>query len=253
MRLTLPILAPLVVIAALVAGCGDKNGGGNAVTAAPNSVPSAAAPAGQDWTQVVSKTAAGGYVMGNPDAPLKLVEYGSRTCPTCGNFGRTGMQPLENQYVKAGKVSYEFRDFLVHGPPDFAASLLGRCVGEAVFFPVLEQMYVDQERFLDAQMKAANDQRLLAVTNNGKPAEIANAWADAMGYVEFMKQRGLPEQQARACLNDEASITALTKMTQDATAKEDVQGTPTFFLNGKKLDQVVTWPQVENALKTAGA
>lgn len=242
-------LAPL----ALLAGCGDNASGGNAVTAAPGSVPTAAAPAGQDWTQVVSKTAEGGYVMGNPDAPLKLVEYGSRTCPTCGNFGRTAMQPLENTYVKSGKVSYEFRDFLVHGPPDFAASLLGRCAGEAVFFPILEQMYVEQDRFLDAQMKAANDQQLLAVTNNGKPAQIANAWADAMGYVDFVKQRGVPEAQARQCLGDEAAIESLTKMTQDASATKDVTGTPTFFLNGNKLDQVVTWPQVEAALKNAGA
>lgn len=242
-------LAPL----ALLASCGDNASGGNAVTAAPGSVPTAAAPAGQDWTQVVSKTAEGGYVMGNPDAPLKLVEYGSRTCPTCGNFGRTAMQPLANTYVKSGKVSYEFRDFLVHGPPDFAASLLGRCAGEAVFFPILEQMYVEQDRFLDAQMKAANDQQLLAVTNNGKPAQIANAWADAMGYVDFVKQRGVPEAQARQCLGDEAAIESLTKMTQDASATKDVTGTPTFFLNGNKLDQVVTWPQVEAALKNAGA
>ena len=249
MRSTLPLLGAL----ALLAACGDNKGGGNAVTAAPGSVPTVAAPAGKDWTQTVAKTAEGGYVMGNPDAPLKLVEYGSRTCPTCGNFGRTGMQPLENTYVKSGKVSYEFRDFLVHGPPDFAASLLGRCAGEAVFFPILEQMFVEQERFLNAQMKAAENQQLLQLTNTGKPAQIANAWADAMGYVDFVKQRGVPEAQARACLNDEAAISALTKMTQDASAKENITGTPTFLLNGQKLDQVVTWPQVEAALKNAGA
>lgn len=238
---------------ALLAACGSSDGGNGAAPSAPaNSIAAAPAPAGKDWTQVVSTTPEGGYVMGNPDAALKLVEYGSRTCPTCGAFGQTAMRPLEDRYVKAGKVSYEFRDFLVHGPPDFAASLLGRCAGTEVFFPVLEQMFLDQPKFLDAQMKAAQDQRLLQITNSGTPAQVANAWADAMGYVEFMAQRGVPEQQARACLSDTKAIDALTKMTQDASSQRNVTGTPTFFLNGKKLDGV-TWPDIEQALKTAGA
>lgn len=240
-----------IAAAALLAACG---GSGDSPPAAPaNSIAAAPAPAGKDWAGVVSRTAEGGYVMGNPDAPLKLVEYGSRTCPTCGAFGQTGMRPLEERYVRTGKVSYEFRDFLVHGPPDFAASLLGRCAGPDVFFPILEQMFVDQPKFLDAQMKAAQDQKLLDVTNRGTPDQIANAWADAMGYVDFIKQRGITEQQARACLNDRKAIDALTKMTQDASANGKVTGTPTFFLNGQKLEDTVTWPQVETALKNAGA
>lgn len=242
-------LLPLAALA-LLAACGDKDA---APSAPANSVAAAPAPAGQDWTQTVSQTAEGGFVMGNPNAPLKLVEYGSRTCPTCGAFGQTGMRPLEETYVKSGKVSYEFRDFLVHGPPDFAASLLGRCAGAAPFFPILEQMFLEQPKFLDAQMKVAQDQAFLAQTERATPAQIANGWADRMGYVEFVKQRGVTEAQARACLNDEKAIAALTRMTQDATEKNDVTGTPTFFLNGRKLEQTVSWPQVEAALKTAGA
>ena len=45
------------------------------------------------WRQPVSgrvttvvRTPAGGYRQGNPDAPVKLIEYGSRTCPTCARF-----------------------------------------------------------------------------------------------------------------------------------------------------------------------
>lgn len=246
-RIAFPALGAL----ALLAGCGS--GGDGNVSAPANSIAAAPAPAGQDWTQTVSQTPEGGFVMGNPAAPLKLVEYGSRTCPTCGAFGQTGMRPLEENYVKSGKVSYEFRDFLVHGPPDFAASLLGRCAGAAPFFPILEQMYIDQPKFLDAQMAAANDQAFLRSTATATPAQIATAWADRMGYVEFVKQRGVTEAQARACLTDEKAIEALTRMTQDASEKRDVTGTPTFFLNGKKLENVVTWSAVEGALKNAGA
>lgn len=243
-------LLATITLGLAVASCGS---GDKPLTAPAGSVKATAAPQGQDWTQTVSKTPADGYVMGNPNAPLKLVEYGSRTCPTCGNFGRTGMQPLINNYVKSGKVSYEFRDFMVHGSADFAPSLLGRCVGTDAFFPVLEQMYVDQEQFLNAQLKVLNDQAFAAKIQAAKPTEAANLWADAMGYVEFMKQRGLPEAQVRACLNDGKALEALTKMMQSDEAKQ-VTGTPTFFLNGRHLPATtVTWDGVESALKAAGA
>ena len=242
------LLLPLALMA-----CSKGDADGNGPVAAASPAAAVAAPKGQDWTQIVSKTPDGGYVMGNPDAPIKLLEYGSRTCPTCGAFGRAAMQPLENSYVKSGKVSYEFRDFLVHGPPDLPASLLGRCVGTATFFPVLEQMYQGQapfeEKLSDQAATAALQQKLV----NAPGPAIANGWADYMGFVDFMKQRGLPEAKARACLNDQASIDQLTKMMDDAgRAPYTVTGTPSFYIGGRKLD-AVSWPDVEQALKAAGA
>ena len=242
------LLLPLALMA-----CGK--GAADTPSAPASPVAAVAAPKGQDWMQVVSKTPEGGYVVGNPDAPVKLLEYGSRTCPTCGAFGRSAMQPLENNYVKSGKVSYEFREYLVHGPPDLPASLLGRCVGTATFFPVLEAMYQGQapfeEKLTDQAATAALQQKLV----NAPGPVIANSWADYMGFVDFMKQRGLPEAKARACLNDQASIDQLTKMMDVANAAPySVTGTPAFYINGKKLPETsVSWPDVEQALKAAGA
>src|SRR3546814_1874214 len=84
--------APLLALAA----CGSGTGGNSDAPAAP--IAAATPPAGQDWTQVVSKSPEGGFVMGNPNAALKLVEYGSRSCPTCGVFGRDGIPPLAENY-----------------------------------------------------------------------------------------------------------------------------------------------------------
>lgn len=215
-------------------------------------VAGAAAPAGQDWTQVVSETPEGGFRMGNPNAPLKLVEYGSRTCPVCGMFGREGMEPLEQGYVKTGKVSYEFREFLVHGSPDLPPALLGRCVGTAAFFPVLEAMYQGQEQFEQKMMDTAATGALQQKLQGATPPQIAQGWADYMGYVDFMKQRGLPEAKARACLADEKAIDRITAVMNDAQANKDVTGTPTFILNGRKLD-ALSWAQLEPLLKQAGA
>ena len=66
----------LLALPLALAACGGGNGDANSSAPAASPVAAVPAPAGKDWTQVVSKTAEG-YVMGNPDAPIKLVEYGS--------------------------------------------------------------------------------------------------------------------------------------------------------------------------------
>jgi protein-disulfide isomerase len=239
----------IVALAALsLAACGKSETGTSGSPSAP--VATAAAPAGKLWTEVVSKTAEGGFVMGNPNAPIKLIEYGSRLCPTCGAFANTGMKPLEANYVASGKVSYEFRDFMVHGAPDFAPALLGRCAGAGPFFPLLEQMFEAQASILP---KMENAQAFQAKLASAPPATVPTAWAEQLGYIDFVKQRGIPEAQARACLADTKQVEALAKMTDTASAEKGVSGTPTFFINGTKADNVVSWPDMEAALKAAGA
>jgi protein-disulfide isomerase len=247
MRLTL-LAIPLLALAA----CGGKSTDANSsAPAAP--VAAVSPPAGEQWSDVVVKTPEGGYRMGNPDAPIKLVEYGSRLCPTCGNFGRTGQEPLTNNYVKTGKVSYEFREFLVHGAPDIPGALLGRCAGPGPFFPLLEAMFQNQEtlekKLADTNATAALQRSLVGAP----PAKVANAWADYLGYIDFVKQRGIPEAKARACLNDSKDLDQITKVMQDAAQNKGVTGTPTFFLNGEQLQNVFTWEGVEARLKAAGA
>ncbi|MCM8729685.1 thioredoxin domain-containing protein [Hephaestia sp. GCM10023244] len=237
--------APLLALAA----CGSGGGGNSDAPAAP--VAAATPPAGQEWSQVVNRSPEGGFVMGNPDAPLKLIEYGSRSCPSCGNFGRDGMVPLENDYVKTGKVSYEFRDFPVHGGPDLGLSTLGRCVSESAFFPILEQTYIDQNTFL-AKLEAPEAQTLSQQLQGKSPTEIATGWATYLGYVDFVKQRGVTEQQAKACLSDQKNVQAVVDMAQKGSA-DGVTGTPSFLLNGKLLENTVTWEQLEARLKAAGA
>jgi protein-disulfide isomerase len=232
-----------------LAACGGGADTGN--TQAPP-VAAQAAPAGQDWSQTVAKTAEG-FVMGNPNAPLKLVEYGSRLCPTCGAFAREGFQPLVDNYVKTGKVSFEFREFLVHGPMDMPPALIGTCVGADPFFPLLEQMFANQQALADALQKAPP--ATLQAIDAAPPAQKFRLMADAMGLTDFAKQRGVPEAKVQACLTDTAEIDRLAKLTQDKGPGGDktVSGTPTFLLNGKVIDGAVGWTQVEAALKRAGA
>ncbi len=239
-------LASLLVLPLALAGC-SKESGTPSAPASP--VAAVAAPAGQDWTQTAARTAEGTLV-GNPNAPIKLVEYGSRLCPTCGALAREGFQPLMDKYVKPGKVSFEYREFLVHGAPDLPPALLGNCTDVAAFFPILEQMYQAQEGFNTKlqSMPPAVQQQL----QGAKPVDAIRMMAEQMGLIDFAKQRGIPEAKARACLADMTQIDRWTKQTQDKSADGTVTGTPTLILNGKKAE-AVTWGQLEPLLKAAGA
>ena len=243
----MPALALLLGLAA----CGGGEGAGGNAAAPAATVKAAAAPAGQSWTEMVEKTAEGGYRMGNPNAAIKLVEYGSRTCPTCGAFAREGFQPLTADYVATGKVSFEFRDFLVHGAPDLAAAVTGACGGAAPFFPILEQMYANQQATLEKLETTGQD--FQAGLQGASPTRIATAWADHLGYVDFVKQRGVPEAKVKQCLSSEATINDATKATETAMQAGDISGTPTFYINGEKQEGIVNWKQLETALKSAGA
>jgi protein-disulfide isomerase len=236
-------LAP--AFALFAAAC--SGGGDNVTQAAP--VAAVQAPAGGNWTETVAKTEEG-FIVGNPAAPIKLVEYGARLCPGCKQFAETGFEPLMKTYVSTGKVSFEFRDFIIHGPAELGLALIGQCGDTSTYFPVLEQMYRNQDAMNQALMGVPPQQQ--QALQSGPPAQIITGWTRAIGGIDFMKQRGLAEPKALQCLSDQARIDAITAITQKRGADGTVSSTPTLLLNGNKLESV-GWTDVEKALKAAGA
>lgn len=234
-------LSALVMLAACGAQ-GQEASVGN--KAAP--VAGKAPPAGKAWTEVVSATPEGGYRMGNPDAPLKLIEYGSRACPYCAQFDAEGYPALKDGLIKAGKLSYEFRDYPIHGPLDLAPIMLGHCVSAEAFFPILDQMMKSQPTLLTKAQEVAQSAQGLP------PQQLATHFAEGLGYIEFMKQRGLPEAQARQCLSDPKALDLIAKRYDAANKEFNVAGTPTFILNGRKLESVGDWAKLQPALAAAG-
>ncbi len=187
------------------------------------------APNGGDWTQIVSRTPEGGFVMGNPNAPVKLIEYASLTCPHCADFSENGQPKLIDQYVKTGKVSYELRNF-VRDPVDLAAALLSRCGGATPYFKLTDQLFAAQPDWFAQIQKIppADQQRLQTLP----PAQVTGELATKGGLVDFVKIRGIPAEKAQACLADQAEIEKLVAMNQVATQQFNLSGTPTFVING---------------------
>ena len=244
-----PIIALGLAAATLaIAGC---DGGGNATQATGSSGGELAqipAPNG-DWTQVVEETAEGGYRMGNPDAPVKFVEYASITCPHCGEFSETAAAPLTNTYVRSGQVSWEYRPFMLQFPTDPGLFMLLRCQGAAPFFHLTEQLYAAQREWTQRAsegMPPTQAQQLEALS----PTARAAAWVRAGGLDQFFRQRGMPESRINACLADQAGLERLAEITRRGIEQDQVQGTPTFFINGQRQD-VNAWSELEPLLRAA--
>jgi protein-disulfide isomerase len=236
------------LLALAIAGCGDDAGSGDNTAAAANfQVEQVAAPNGGDWTQMVSATPAGGFLMGNPAAKVKLVEYGSMTCGHCAAFAEEGVPALVSKYVKSGQVSFEFRNFVRDGA-DMAAALISRCTGPNAFFPITEQLFAAQEEWLGKLQKLtpAEQQQLSALT----PAQSTPALAQAAGLLDFARVRGIPAAKAQACVADQAQLQRLVEINQTAVRDHQVAGTPAFLINDRTLP-VADWKGVEAALQQA--
>ena len=205
------------------------------------------APAQTNWVSVIASTPEGGVRMGNPAAKVKLVEYGSRSCPVCGRFAMESGD-LRTKYVASGNVSYEFREYLIH-PQDLGASVIGKCVSDRNFFVVLDAMYANQAA-LNHRADTLRITRIDQITAM-PPLQAARAWSDDVGYTDLVRQAGMPEAKINACFSNPQAIPTLARRLE-AGSKLGVQGTPTFFINGRKAEGAYLWSQVEPRLQAAG-
>lgn len=206
----------------------------------------AAAPV-RDWSQVAGRTATGAVLIGNPAARVKLVEYVSYTCPHCAAFTAESRAMLQAQWVRSGSTSVEVRP--VAGQPlDLAASLLARCVGprypafaDAVFTRQLQWF----ERGADWQQ--ANGARV----NLYPVMARLHALADGSGLSDIARTTGgLTPAAIDRCFANQADLDAI--ITTSMKAAGEIQGTPSFILNGKPVGNA-TWATLEPQLRAAGA
>lgn len=242
--LALALTAPLALA---LAACGDKEAADGTVAASAPLAP-VPAPAGTSWRDTVRVTEADGYLLGNPNAPIKLIEYGSLTCPTCAAFSREGAEELKEQYVNSGRVSFELRN-QVHGPHDLALATLVRCSEDQAYHPLSDQVWANLEALLTPIM---NNQAAVEQALNLPPEQRLVKLAQIGGYFDFFASRGISEDQARACLADTAAYTRIADNSTRQSQELEINGTPTFLVNGQKVE-ANSWAQLEPILQRAGA
>lgn len=197
--------------------------------------------AARDWTRTVAATADGGYLIGNPNAAVKVIEYFSLTCSHCRHFAETGMAPLKTGYVAKGKVSVELRNFVLNAP-DFSASLLMRCGSPVQAVKLFDQVYAEQDKLFSGARSLGQDafERINALPMDQRPAALARE----AGIDKWFIAKGLPARQAAACLADTRRSDTLIDLRKVAVTKLNVDGTPTFLVNGM-LVKGTGWENLE--------
>lgn len=192
----------------------------------------AAAPAKPAWLLTFTTSPVGGHIIGNPAAPVKLVEYASYTCGHCGQFETNDAPMLKSQYIANGKVSFEIRNF-VRDEIDLTAALLARCGGKGRFFG-------NHRHLMTTQAIWSDDSKITSATVAKLQAEdlvgfMLGAYTE-LGLDKVMQARGVTVAQGKTCLADAKALSQVLNMTGDASEGLGITGTPTFMVNDKIVD-----------------
>lgn len=215
------VLLGIVVLALVVLGgatwyvMSGSDSGGTAATATGNTASAAfrATITPDDRT------------IGNPKAPIVAIEYAAPMCPHCKHFNEEGIPELKAKYIDTGKVFYVFRVFPI-GQPDLAAESLARCLPADNYFPFIDQLYRNQEKWDPEYGVQDVEGGLIA------QARIAGFTAD----------------QAQACMKDPQKNNRVMAVMKDAQDRYGISGTPTFVINGEVQTAGAPWSDVKAKL-----
>lgn len=175
-----------------------------------------------------SGASAGDMTLGPADAKVKVVEYASASCSHCARFNNEVFPAFKTKYIDTGKVHYTLKEFLTPPEPVAAAGfLMARCAGKDKYFTVLDSVFKNQ-----AEMFQTQDYR-------GVLLRIAQS-------------AGMTENQFNKCVSDPEALKALNARVEKAVKDDKVTGTPTFFVNGKKVGEgEVSLAQLDAAIAAA--
>jgi protein-disulfide isomerase len=153
--------------------------------------------------------------MGDPNAPVTLVEYAMFTCPHCAAFARDVLPKIKANYIDTGKVRLVFREVYFNKPALWAA-MIARCAPADRYFGIVDVLFSTQQSWAGE----SDEQALL-----GKLYGIG-------------RQAGLTDAEMNACMQDRAMAEALVAEYQKNAEADGVEATPTFLINGKKVSNV---------------
>jgi len=212
-----------------------------AATPARKAAPSSAAQA--NWAGQIVTTANGSHRFGNPDAPVKLVEYVSYTCPHCAHFHKESDAVLRLTVVPKGQVSVTVTN-LLRNPIDLTVAMLTNCGDPKRFFVRHGAFFGSQEAWMGKLETFSRDQQQRWY--QGEMIDRMRAIASDFGFYAKMESWSIGRAQVDACF---ASKPMLDKLKAQQTEVESLglHSTPSFTLNGELLD-AHDWDAVSKAI-----
>ena len=88
---------------------------------------------GEQSSEVLTRTAlteGGSPILGNPSAPITILEWGDYQCTYCHRFHESTLSTLEEDYIQTGKINLVFKDFPLNGPDSVLAAEAAYCAGD---------------------------------------------------------------------------------------------------------------------------
>ena len=156
-------------------------------------------------------------ILGNLNAPNTLIEYASLSCVHCANFHNQKLPEIKEKLIKTGKLQYIYRDFPLDMPAMLAAMVTNCYEGEK-FHTILNSLFRNQKKWV-------------AASNNKEV--LLNA------FHEILKQHGISLEKIKSCAEENED----NKKKWDSILASRLEGqklgvnsTPSFILNGKKLE-----------------
>ena len=146
--------------------------------------------------------------LGDPNAPITIIEYASMTCSHCADFHNMTYPDLKQNHIDTGEVRFIFREF----PLDklaMATSMLARCVDNEISMAFIEILFKNRDRWM-------SENALVELKN-------------------FSKQAGLDSNEFDACLNDQKLLDDLIAGKEKAIEDYKINSTPSFIINGKVI------------------
>jgi protein-disulfide isomerase len=153
-------------------------------------------------------------ILGKPDAPITIVEYGSLSCPHCAHFTAEVLPQLKKKWIDTGKAKLVFRDFPLDQEA-LRAEMLTRCAPPERYYPLVELLFENQDKWVTAK-----------------------DWQGALARLTRMA--GIGKTEFDACLANKSVEDQVAQSRLVASQQLGVDSTPTFFVNGKKYEGAPT-------------
>jgi protein-disulfide isomerase len=147
----------------------------------------------------------GSPILGDPDAPITLVEFGDYQCHYCNVFFESIEKDIMKNYVKTGKVKIIFKDYNIIGPDSINASHGAHCANE-------QGLFWEYHDILYSNWTGEN-----------------NGWASLSNLTVFAEEIDADMDNWTECMNEKKHSKIIMDSNNDAKSLE-LTGTPAFFI-----------------------
>ncbi len=173
-----------------------------------------------------------GYLMGNPDAPVQIMEFADFECPACGQFATITEPDVRKRIVQTGLASYRFFDFPlteIHKNTLAASNAAACAADQGKFWEMHDALYEHQ------------------------PEWSSEATSDPKKFFErYAKGMGLDVSTWSKCYDDERHLSRIMSNRAEGE-RRNVRQTPTFVIGTKMIPGSLPYDMIKAYVDTAAA